>query len=128
MVGDVSFVRDHRTAANPTVIVTHRFDAEGNSVQYNTYTNSGVGAGSGGGASSIRPDEIKTIGQIKDENIGTSDKMEYFSTKATINFVKHETFSYPACPAEGCNKKVVEESDGWRCEKCDRVYPSPAHR
>jgi replication factor A1 len=77
--------------------------------------------GGAGGAQAIRPDEIKTIGQVKDDNIGTSDKTEYFSTRATINFVKHETFSYPACPTEGCNKKVVEEGDGWRCEKCDRT-------
>jgi replication factor A1 len=104
-----------------------RFDAEGMSVQYQTYSNSGMGGGAGG-AQAIRPDEIKTIGQVKDDNIGTSDKTEYFSTRATINFVKHETFSYPACPTEGCNKKVVEEGDGWRCEKCDRTYPAPLHR
>ena len=105
-----------------------RFDAEGNNVTYQTYTNSGMGGAAGGGAQAIRADEIKTIGQVKDENVGTTDKTEYFSTRATINFVKHETFSYPACPSEGCNKKVIEENDGWRCEKCDRTYPAPLHR
>ena len=36
--------------------------------------------------------------------------------------------SYPACPSEGCNKKVLESGTGWRCEKCDRSYPEPDHR
>ena len=36
--------------------------------------------------------------------------------------------SYPACPTEGCNKKVFESGTGWRCEKCDRSYPEPDHR
>lgn len=113
---------------NPDVGEAHSlrgwFDAEGTRVSYNTFNSAGM-AGAGG-MTSIRPDEMKTIGQIKDENIGMSDKQEYFSTKATISFIKSESFSYPACPT--CNKKVVEESDGWRCEKCDAVYPKPLHR
>jgi replication factor A1 len=36
--------------------------------------------------------------------------------------------SYPACPSEGCNKKVLESGTGWRCEKCDRSYPEPDYR
>lgn len=35
---------------------------------------------------------------------------------------------YPACPSEGCNKKVLESGTGWRCEKCDRSYPEPDYR
>ncbi|GHJ87289.1 hypothetical protein NliqN6_3691 [Naganishia liquefaciens] len=113
---------------NPDVGEAHSlrgwFDAEGTRVSYNTFNSAGMQGAAG--ANSIRPDEMKTIGQIKDENIGMSDKQEYFSTKATISFIKSESFSYPACPT--CNKKVVEENDGWRCEKCDAVYPKPLHR
>jgi replication factor A1 len=103
-----------------------RYDAEGQNTTYNAYSNTGMT--NGGGAGTVRRNEVKTIGQIKDENIGMSDKQEYFSTKATINFVKHETFSYPACSTEGCNKKVTEEGNGWRCEKCDMVFPQPLYR
>ncbi|KAJ9122401.1 hypothetical protein QFC22_001824 [Naganishia vaughanmartiniae] len=114
---------------NPDIGEAHSlrgwFDAEGNSVSYQNYSNAG-GAGVGAAVTSIRPEEMKTIGQIKDENIGMSDKQEYFSTKATVSFIKQESFSYPACPT--CNKKVTEDSDGWRCEKCDAVYPQPVHR
>lgn len=113
---------------NPDIAEAHSlrgwFDAEGTRVNYNTFSSGGMTGATG--ATSIRPEEMKTIGQIKDENIGMSDKQEYFSTKATISFIKQETFSYPACPT--CNKKVVEESDGWRCEKCDTVHTKPLHR
>ncbi|KAJ9093583.1 hypothetical protein QFC19_008312 [Naganishia cerealis] len=113
---------------NPDIPDAHSlrgwYDAEGNNVSYHTHSN--AGAAGAGAVTTVRPEEMKTIGQIKDENIGMSDKQEYFSTKATVSFIKQESFSYPACPT--CNKKVVEESDGWRCEKCDAVYPQPLHR
>jgi replication factor A1 len=54
---------------------------------------------------------------------------DYFSTKSTIVHIKQETFSYPACLSEGCNKKVTDMGDGtWRCEKCDINHPKPEHR
>jgi len=102
------------------------YDAEGHNATFNAFSNTGMS--NPGTTGAIRRDEIKTIGQEKDENIGTTDKQEYFTTKATINFVKHETFSYPACQTEGCNKKVIEEGNGWRCEKCDLVFPQPLYR
>ncbi|KAJ1931440.1 Replication factor A protein 1 [Kickxella alabastrina] len=38
--------------------------------------------------------------------------------------------AYPACPGEGCNKKITEDqsSGQWRCEKCQRSYPAPEYR
>lgn len=103
--------------------LTCRYDSVGQNANFKQYTNSGA-------MSSVsRPDEIKTIGQAKDEQLGMSDKTDYFSTTATILYIKQETFSYPACPSpEGCNKKVTDEGDGWRCEKCDRSWPAPVHR
>jgi replication factor A1 len=57
------------------------------------------------------------------------EKTDYFTTQATIAFIKNETFSYPACAnPEGCNKKVLDNGDGWLCEKCDRKWDSPIHR
>ena len=76
-------------------------------------------------------DEIKTIGQVKDEGLGTNDKTDYFTVSAVVSFIKHESFSYPACanPDGTCNKKVIEEGSAqWRCEKCDKVWPTPVHR
>ena len=49
--------------------------------------------------------------------------------QGAISYVKSENVSYPACPSEGCNKKVTEIGSGsWRCEKCDKSYPAPLYR
>ncbi|TXT13513.1 hypothetical protein VHUM_00880 [Vanrija humicola] len=114
---------------NPDIPEAHSlrgwYDAEGRGKSFQQYTN----AMSGGGGAAPRPDEIKTIGQAKDEQLGMSDKTDYFTTTATIMFIKQETFSYPACAnPDGCNKKVIDEGSGWRCEKCDRSWEAPIHR
>ncbi|GMM38931.1 replication factor A subunit protein [Saccharomycopsis crataegensis] len=71
----------------------------------------------------------KTIKDVQDEGLGTHEKPDYFNLKATINFIKSENFSYPACSSTGCNRKVIEQPDGtWRCEKCDVNHPQPNHR
>lgn len=58
-----------------------------------------------------------------------NEKPDFFNTQATIAFIKQETFSYPACAnPDGCNKKVMDNGDGWLCEKCDRKWPEPIHR
>ncbi|EPS68676.1 hypothetical protein M569_06091 [Genlisea aurea] len=77
----------------------------------------------GGG---LRPDARKTISQIKDEKLGTSEKPDWITVSATLTFVKMDNFCYMACPVmigdRACNKKVVNNGDGkWRCERCDRL-------
>jgi replication factor A1 len=80
-------------------------------------------------AGPAKPSELKTIGQAKDENLGMTDKTDYFTCQGTVVFIKQETFSYPACAnPDGCNKKVTDNGNGWVCEKCDRTWPEPIHR
>ncbi|WOO77315.1 Replication factor A protein 1 [Vanrija pseudolonga] len=115
---------------NPDIPEAHSlrgwYDAEGRGKSFQQYSNAMSGAGAG---AAPRPNEIKTIGQAKDEQLGMTDKTDYFTTTATIMFIKQETFSYPACAnPDGCNKKVVDEGSGWRCEKCDRTWEAPIHR
>lgn len=70
-----------------------------------------------------------SIGKAKADNLGRSDKGDFFSVKANISFLKVDNFAYPACNNEGCNKKVIELNDGsWRCEKCDQNFPAPQYR
>lgn len=114
---------------NPDIPAAHSlrgwYDAEGRSKAFNTYSNAAVGSA----APMAKPSEIKTIGQAKDEQLGMTDKTDYFTTTATVMFIKQETFSYPACAnPDGCNKKVIDEGGAWRCEKCDRTWPEPIHR
>uniref|UniRef100_A0A0A9DTP7 Replication factor A C-terminal domain-containing protein n=1 Tax=Arundo donax TaxID=35708 RepID=A0A0A9DTP7_ARUDO len=63
----------------------------------------------------------KTIAQIRDENLGRSDKPDLITVKAVISHVKADAFCYPACTLEfngkRCVKKVARNSDGtWYCE------------
>ncbi|KAJ6347700.1 hypothetical protein OIU76_004229 [Salix suchowensis] len=72
-----------------------------------------------------RSDVMKTISQIKDERLGTSEKPDWITVPATVIYVKSDNFCYTACPIMSgerqCNKKVTNNGDGkWQCEKCDR--------
>lgn len=72
-----------------------------------------------------RVDIRKTISQIKDENLGTSEKPDWITVSATVSFIKVDNFCYTACPQMNgdrqCNKKVANNGDGkWRCDKCDQ--------
>lgn len=68
------------------------------------------------------------IYKIIEENLGSSQR-EFVSTMASIQFVYRRGLTYPACPSENCNKKVIMETNHeWRCEKCDKSYPEPQYR
>ena len=101
------------------------YDAQGKSDTFMSHAGLTGAMGAAGG----RSDPTKSIMQVKEENLGMSETPDYFTTKATIIFVKQDNFSYPACLSEGCNKKVIEVEEGqWRCERCDKAYPKPEHR
>ena len=101
------------------------YDAQGRNDTFASHANMGGSMSAAGG----RGDPLKTILQVKEENLGMSENTDYFTMKSTIIYVKQENFSYPACLSEGCNKKVVENVPGqWRCERCDKNHPKPEHR
>ncbi|KAJ5172261.1 Replication factor A protein 1 [Penicillium capsulatum] len=80
--------------------------------------------------SNSRSDQFKTITQVREEQLGMSDQVDYFSLKATVVFIKQDsTWCYPACLSQNCNKKVTELDPGqWRCEMCDKTHPKPEYR
>ncbi|KAH8513746.1 hypothetical protein H0E87_006858 [Populus deltoides] len=45
-----------------------------------------------------RSDVMKTISQIKDERLGTSEKPDWITVPATVIYVKSDNFCYTACP------------------------------
>ena len=101
------------------------YDAQGRNDTFTSHASMGGGMTAAGG----RGDPLKTILQIKEENLGMGETTDYFTTKATIVYVKQDNVSYPACLSEGCNKKVIEAEPGqWRCERCDKTHPKPEHR
>ncbi|OBA19610.1 replication factor-a protein [Metschnikowia bicuspidata var. bicuspidata NRRL YB-4993] len=80
----------------------------------------------------------KTIARAEVEGLGSNEKPDFFTVKASINYIKADNFCYPACANEinttgrgpsPCNRKVIQESDGsWRCERCNLTYPEPHYR
>jgi replication factor A1 len=76
----------------------------------------------------VHRNEMRTIHEVKDAQLGMSDKTDYFLLRATVMHIKTDNIVYPACPTAQCNKKVTETHDGWRCEKCDRSYEAPEYR
>ncbi|THH28502.1 hypothetical protein EUX98_g5682 [Antrodiella citrinella] len=113
---------------NPDIPESHAlrgwFDAGGNSENFQSHTN----AFSGGGAVAFNRAEMMSLEEVKVKELGGSDKTDYFSTKATVMHLKPENIAYPACPTQGCSKKVFDQHDGWRCEKCDRSFEKPEYR
>uniref|UniRef100_H3AES1 Replication protein A subunit n=1 Tax=Latimeria chalumnae TaxID=7897 RepID=H3AES1_LATCH len=71
----------------------------------------------------------KTLLEIEAEAMDLAGKTEYYSCVGTVIFLRKETCLYRACISEGCNKKVVDQQNGfYRCEKCDREFPNFKYR
>ncbi|XP_015076511.1 replication protein A 70 kDa DNA-binding subunit A [Solanum pennellii] len=75
----------------------------------------------------------KTVFQIKDEGLGRSDKPDWVTVKATITFIKTDTFCYTACPLmigdRQCNKKVTRsENSRWQCDRCNQEFEECDYR
>jgi len=95
----------------------------GSQTSFSSYT--GTSTGSGG---TINRNEMQVIHQVKEAQLGMSDKADFFSLRAFIMHIKTDKILYPACPTQPCNKKVTETHDGWRCENCERSYEKPEYR
>ncbi|KAK0728547.1 putative single-stranded DNA-binding protein 68k chain [Lasiosphaeria miniovina] len=123
----LSLLSSGTMSVDPDIPEAHRlkgwYDASGRSNSYATHSNlASMGAATG------RKDDLKTISEVKDENLGM-DEPAFFSLKATVVHIRQENFCYPACRSEGCNKKVTDMGDGtWRCEKCNVSHDRPEYR
>lgn len=126
----LSMVSSSTMSINPDLdeafVIRGWYDATGAEQSFQSHTHSAPSAG--GSFSSFNRAEIRNLREVKESQLGTSDKADFFSTQATIMHIKSDNISYPACPTPNCNKKVVEVHDGWRCEKCDRSFEKPQHR
>lgn len=91
--------------------------------------------------STSRIENRKLIAEADSENLGKSDKADYFTIKATISFFKPDNFCYNACPNDvpsannpnqtlKCNRKLIDVNNTglYRCERCDKEYSEPNHR
>jgi replication factor A1 len=104
------------------------YDGAGRTENFASHANSMATAG----ATSGGKNDFRTISAVYDEKIGQTETTDWFSIKATIVYVKQDSFAYPACRTtdpQPCNKKVLEADEGnWRCEKCDKTWDAPNYR
>lgn len=75
----------------------------------------------------------KTVSQIKDEGLGRSEKPDWVTVKATITFIKTDSFCYTACPLmvgdRQCSKKVTRSSNQrWQCDRCNQEFEDCDYR
>uniref|UniRef100_A0A4W5MHU8 Replication protein A subunit n=1 Tax=Hucho hucho TaxID=62062 RepID=A0A4W5MHU8_9TELE len=99
------------------------YDKEGHSMDGQSLTEARTGGGGGGNTN------WKTLTDIKTEHLGHGDKADYFSSIATIVYIRKENCLYQACPSQDCSKKVVDQQNGmFRCEKCDKEFPNFKYR
>ncbi|OJA10202.1 hypothetical protein AZE42_05120 [Rhizopogon vesiculosus] len=100
------------------------YDGIGSGESFQSHSSALSGSSFGG----FNRNEMRHLSDVKESQLGMSDKPEVFSCRATIAHIKSENISYPACPTQDCNKKVVDVGDGWKCEKCDKTFERPEYR
>lgn len=123
----LSLLSSGTMSMDPDIPEAHRlkgwYDSTGRGDNFATHS----GLASMGSATG-RQDQSKTIKEVKDEGLGMEEPA-YFSLKATVVYIKQDSFCYPACRNADCNKKVTDMGDGtWRCERCDVSHDKPEYR
>lgn len=124
----LSLLSSGSMSLDPDIAEAHQlkgwYDSQGRRETFLAHTGMSAAGAAGG-----RREETKTVAQVKEEGLGMNEAPDYFNVKATIVYIKQDSFSYPACLSTDCNKKVTDEGDGtWRCEKCNINHPKPEHR
>ncbi|EPZ36651.1 Nucleic acid-binding domain-containing protein, partial [Rozella allomycis CSF55] len=103
---------------NPDIPQAHElrgwYDSVGNSIQAKSFSTQQTKQ-----TQNSPTDDRICLSEIKEKNLGFSDKPDYFSCVATVGYIYADNnISYTACPSPGCNKKITEEGPNqWRCEK-----------
>ena len=101
-----------RSQVNPDMPQAHLikgwYDSEGSSITATSITQSGMRGGADSGVGS----NLKTIGEVKRENLGINNdgKPAYYSTSSYIVMFQKDRALYQACSrvndGKACNKKV----------------------
>lgn len=116
---------------NPDIEEAHAlrgwYDSIGAEQPFQSHSNA-MSAGAGMASGGFDRTQMRSLAFVKNNKLGMEDRVDYFSTRATVMHIKGDNISYPACPTQGCNKKVVESNDEWRCEKCNASYEKPEYR
>lgn len=102
------------------------YDGIGAEKPFQSHSNTASSGGSSFGG--FNRNEMRHLSDVKESQLGMSDKAEFFSVRASVMHIKSENIAYPACPTQDCNKKVTDLGSGWRCEKCEKTFDRPEYR
>uniref|UniRef100_A0A3Q2PG01 Replication protein A1 n=1 Tax=Fundulus heteroclitus TaxID=8078 RepID=A0A3Q2PG01_FUNHE len=70
---------------------------------------------------------LSTLYHIK--SVNKQKYSNHISCVATVVYMRKENCLYQACPSADCNKKVIDQENGYyRCGKCNREYPNFKYR
>jgi replication factor A1 len=127
---NLSALNSTTITTNPDIPEAHGlkgwYDAQGRTGTFAALQAPGGGPISAGGD---RDETRKQIQDVLNEQLGMSEKPDYFTVKASLYYIKKDGLTYPSCTQENCIKKVIVETDGqWRCEKCQVSMPQPNYR
>ncbi|KAJ7182582.1 hypothetical protein C8R43DRAFT_911065, partial [Mycena crocata] len=126
----LSFFSSSTMTIDPDIPLAHElrgwYDATGKTVSYQAHQSSGGGGATGG--TGFNRNEMCSLLDVKSSELGVGERSDYFSTRATVVFIKPESMWYPACQKPDCNKKVMDQSGSWWCEKCNQSWPQPQYR
>lgn len=113
---------------NPDIPEAHKlrgwYDNQGQHLDGTTNLSVRTGGGRGDNAPFMTLEEAKAK-----QTLSTDGRLE-FACLATVMLIKSENCVYKACNAQGCNKKVTEDSDNhtYHCPKCNKTYDSFNYR
>ena len=63
------------------------------------------------------------MNDVQEDKVGTFTGSKFFKLSGYISrLTNDDKVYYLACP--DCRKKVIEQTEGWRCESCDKVKPT----
>lgn len=85
-------------------------------------------ATSGPRETSDRSNPVRTrlLDDVLKSNVESDDELRDFSSVAAIMSIDSDSVVVLACQA--CEKKVIEEHEGWLCKHCNKVFDKPSYR
>lgn len=95
------------------------------------FGSSGGTGGSGGNQVGRPPQFFHNLEQVDScvQQMGTGlEEKQFFTIIGYCANVKGDALWYPACPTEGCMKKVIETGTGWICNGCHMQVAKPSYR
>ena len=106
------------------------WQTEGQTSKQSSYNN----GQSSGGSNRINIETRNNLSQIKEENLGFSEKGDYLTIKGRIKWIKTDSVPYyPACTIGECKKKVTQMAFGqanaaFHCDRCNMDMDKPNYR